>query len=134
MCPAMHTGGPQAFTRAKKAFPDVWEPTIRRENSTIPDLDNSSKSPSFPNQEFKTRSLDDWTPQRCIDRSKKASAHGDHTDPSGNLAIEVEGEAISVAREGVHEAPHQIGELVILPAPGACPRRRGRGRRRRHRL
>jgi hypothetical protein len=69
-------------------------------------------------------------PHRGMDRPKKASTGGRGiTDPSANLAIEVEGQAISVASEGVHEAPHQIGELVIIP--GHCPCHRGR--RRRHR-
>ena len=53
------------------------------------------------------------------------------TDPSGNLAIEVEWEAIGVAREGFDEAPRQIGQLVVLPASGRRCLGRSRSRRRR---
>jgi hypothetical protein len=55
--------------------------------------------------------------------SQEKSVHKRHgiTDPSTDLAIEFEREAIGVAREDAHEAPHQIGEVVVLPAPGCWP-------------
>lgn len=98
-------------------------------------LDNRLRINPFPNKATslggRTQQIprnEAWTGQKGVNRPQV-----EITDPSANLAIKVEGQTISVASEGVHEAPHQIGELLVLPAPGPCPYHRGRHRRRRHR-
>jgi hypothetical protein len=62
-----------------------------------------------------------WTlanPRQQSSQEKSVHKRYGITDPSTDLAIEFEREAIGVAREDAHEAPRQIGEVVVLPAPG----------------